>query len=173
MDGGDILASQKLQLTGRETTDSLSVMISVKSALMLPEVLSNIAAGKVQGIPQDNSQASYCSLIKKDDGIIDWKTSAVKIEAKIRAFDPWPLCATFHNERQLFILKADIFEKEDGKSNSCKPGFVMGIDKQAGILVQTGEGILAVTELQYQAKKALHFVDFLNGARDFTGSILG
>jgi methionyl-tRNA formyltransferase len=49
----------------------------------------------------------------------------------------------------------------------------LGIDKQAGILVQTGEGILAVTELQYQAKKALYFRDFLNGARDFAGSILG
>jgi methionyl-tRNA formyltransferase len=173
MDGGDILASQKLQLTGEETAASLSAIVSEKSALMLPEVLRNIAAGKIQGVPQDNNQASYCSLIKKDDGIIDWKTSAAGIEAKIRAYDPWPLCATFHNERQLFILKANIFEKDDRKSNSCKPGFVMGIDKQAGILVQTGEGILAVTELQYQAKKALHFLDFLNGARDFAGSVLG
>jgi methionyl-tRNA formyltransferase len=171
-DSGDILASQQLQLTGGETAASLSAIVSEKSALMLPEVLRNIAAGKVQGLPQDESMASYCPLIKKDDGIIDWKTGAAEIEARIRAFDPWPLCSTFHNGRQLFILKAGIYKNESGKYNSCKPGFVMGIDKQAGILVQTGEGILAVTELQYQAKKALHFQDFHNGARDFTGSIL-
>jgi methionyl-tRNA formyltransferase len=173
MDRGDILASRQLQLTGGETAASLSAVVSEKSALMLPEVLMNIATGKITGTRQDESQASYCHLIKKDDGIIDWKTSAVEIEARIRAFDPWPLCATSHNGRQLFILKADVYEKEDRKSDSRKPGFVMGIDKQAGILVQTGEGILAVTELQYQAKKALCFQDFHNGARDFTGSILG
>jgi methionyl-tRNA formyltransferase len=173
MDSGDILSVEQLQLTGMETAASLSAVVSEKSALMLPEVLGNITAGKAVGIRQDESQASYCPLIKKDDGIIDWKTGAAEIEARIRAFDPWPLCSTFHNKRQLFILKAGVCEKEDGKSNSCKPGFVMGIDKQAGILVQTGEGILAVTELQYQAKKALCFQDFHNGARDFTGSILG
>ena len=170
MDSGDILAAEKFQLTGGETTASLSAVISEKSALILPEILKNIAAGKAGGTPQDNSLASYCSLIKKEDGIIDWNLSAQEIEARLRAFDPWPLCATFHNKRQLFILKAGIYEKEDVKR---EPGLVIGIDKQAGILVQTGEGILAVTELQYQAKKALNFLDFINGARDFTGSILG
>jgi len=49
----------------------------------------------------------------------------------------------------------------------------MGIDKQAGILVQTGEGILSVAELQYQGKKALFWRDFLNGARDFLNAQLG
>jgi methionyl-tRNA formyltransferase len=170
MDCGDILAVEQFQLTHKETAASLSAAISEKSALMLPEVLKNIADRRAVGIPQDNSKASYCSLIKKDDGIIDWKTSAVEIEAKIRAFDPWPLCATVHNGRQLFILKAAVYEKEYGED---KPGTVLGIDKQAGILVQTGEGILAVTELQYQTKKALNFQNFLNGARDFTGSVLG
>jgi methionyl-tRNA formyltransferase len=171
MDCGDVLAVEQLQLTGKETAAELSAIISEKSAIMLPEVLNNIAEGKAKGIPQDHDKASYCSMIKKDDGIIDWKTSAAEISAKIRAFDPWPLCSTVHNGRQLFILKADLYKDEGAYSR--KPGLVLGIDKQAGILVQTGEGILAVTELQYQAKKALCFRDFLNGARDFTDSILG
>jgi methionyl-tRNA formyltransferase len=172
MDSGDILAVEKLQLTRGETAVELSGIISEKSALMLHGVLNNIAEGKAEGIPQDHGKATYCSMIKKDDGIIDWKMSAVDIEARIRAFDPWPLCSTIHNERRLFILRADVYKNEDG-NNDCKPGLVLGIDKQAGILVQTGEGILSVTELQYQAKKALGFRDFLNGARDFAGSILG
>jgi methionyl-tRNA formyltransferase len=49
----------------------------------------------------------------------------------------------------------------------------LGIDKKLGILIQTGDGILAVTELQYQARKALGWKDFMNGARNFTGSIFG
>jgi len=170
MDSGDILAVEQFQLMGGETFGSLSEVVSGKSANLLLEVLGNIADGKAEGTPQDHGKASFCSVIKKDDGIIDWKMSASQIEARIRAFDPWPLCRTVHNGRQLFILKADVFKDKD---TGVKPALVLGIDKQAGILVQTGEGILAVKELQYQAKKALYFPDFLNGARDFEGSILG
>ncbi|MDR2537633.1 MAG: hypothetical protein LBC46_04950 [Treponema sp.] len=43
----------------------------------------------------------------------------------------------------------------------------MGIDKRAGILVQTGDGVLCVTRLQYRTRKALEWRAFLNGARDF------
>jgi methionyl-tRNA formyltransferase len=53
------------------------------------------------------------------------------------------------------------------------PGTVLGIDKGRGILVQTGDGILAVERLQYRTKKALDWKDFLNGVRGFTGSRLG
>jgi len=170
MDSGDILAVEHLQLTGRETTGSLSEVVSKKAAIMLPEVLGSIIAGE-EGTPQDHSKASVCSMISRDDALIDWNAGALEIEAKIRAFDPWPLCRTIHNGKELFILKADVYGNSD--TSTGEPGLVLGIDKQDGILVQTGEGILAVSELQYQAKKALSWKDFLNGARNFTGSILG
>lgn len=174
MDSGDILAVEHLQLTGTETTGSLSDAAAHKAAAMLPSVLKDIEEGNAQGVQQDHDKASYCSLISRDDGIIDWKKSASEIEAKIRAYDPWPLCRTIHNGRELFILKASVFNDESESSNGKEqPALVLGIDKNDGILIQTGKGILAVTELQYQAKKALFWKDFLNGARDFTGSILG
>jgi len=172
MDSGDILAVERLRLTGGETTGSLSELVSKKAALMLPAVLDKIAAGE-RGVPQDHSMASFCSLISRDDAFVDWSRSALEIEAKIRAFDPWPLCRTIHDKRELFILKASVYRDADGGPGKGEPGLVLGIDKQDGILVQTGEGILAVSELQYQAKKALFWKDFLNGARNFTGSKLG
>jgi methionyl-tRNA formyltransferase len=171
MDSGDILATEEIQLTGTETTTSLSELVSGKAALMLSVVLRNIAAGKDRAVPQDHNKASFCSLISKDDGLIDWSLSAVEIEAKIRAFDPWPLCRTIHKGRELFILKGVLYKGSIEEQKDCL-GLVLGTDKQ-GILIQTGEGILAVTELQFSGKKALVWQDFLNGARDFSGSILG
>jgi len=171
MDSGDILAVERLRLTGGETTGSLSETVSKRAALMLPAVLDKIAAGE-RGVPQDHSKASVCSMISKDDAFVDWNKSALEIEAKIRAFDPWPLCRTIHDKKELIILKASVCRDADGRGTG-EPGLVLGIDKQDGILIQTGEGILAVGELQYQAKKALFWKDFLNGARNFTGSILG
>jgi methionyl-tRNA formyltransferase len=169
MDSGDILAVEYLQLTGVETAESLGEVVSQKAAEMLPSVLEKIAKGE-QGTAQDHSKASFCSMISRDDSLIDWeKQNAAEIEARIRAFTPWPLCRTIHNGRELFILKAAIY---DEKSSQGIPGQVLGIDKN-GILIQTGSGILAVTELQYQAKKALFWRDFLNGARNFTSAKLG
>ncbi|MCL2208546.1 MAG: methionyl-tRNA formyltransferase [Treponema sp.] len=170
VDSGNILAARQLQLTGRETAGSLSRTVSLEAALMLPAVLREILAGNTKGTPQDHKKASYCCLVKKEDGFIDWKKSAAEIEAKVRAFNPWPLCRTIHNGRELFILESDIYS---GGSDCPQCGLVLGIDKKSGILVQTGKGALAVTCLQYQAKKALFWQEFLNGARDFTGSILG
>ena len=168
IDSGNILAVEQLQLDGTETTASLSGAVAVKAAEMLPAALAKIAAGE-QGTPQDHSQASYCPIIVKDDGIIDWNNSAVKIDAIIRAYNPWPLCRTIHNGKTLFILKAGSREQ----AAAGKAGQVFGIDNQYGIMIQTADGILTVTELQYQGKKALFWKDFLNGARDFVESILG
>ena len=55
---------------------------------------------------------------------------------------------------------------------SALPGTVLSFDKKCGILVQTGSGILAVTELQRQGKKALDAASFINGARNFVGTVL-
>jgi len=171
MDGGDILECEQFQLTGEETAGSLGKIVAEKAARILPGVLKKIAAGTARASAQDTDKASYCPLILKEDAIIDWKTSASEIEARVRAFNPWPLCRTVHNDKELLILKASVYKAENGAKN--EPGLVLGTDKNDGILVQTGEGILAVTQLQYQAKKALYWRDFLNGARDFTGSKLG
>jgi len=169
MDSGDIIAQERFPLTGRETTGSLGVIMAHRAAGLLPGVLQDIAGGRVRAVPQNHSEASYCSLIAKEDGLIDWNKSAAEIDARIRAFDPWPLCWTMHEGQKLFILKAEAVAHGGGNT----PGLVEGIDKERGILVQTGEGALAVTELQYQARKALGWRAFLNGARNFAGSRLG
>ena len=168
MDSGDILAQERVQLTGRETTASLGRIMAQKAPELLPIVLKDIAEGRARAQPQNHSEASYCSLISGEDGLIDWSKSAVEIDARIRAFDPWPLCWTLHEGRRLYILKAAALESETNT-----PGLVAGIDKNRGILIQTGEGVLAVTELQYQARKVLEWRAFMNGARNFTGSRLG
>jgi len=172
MDSGDILAQESITLTGAETAGSLSETAALKAVSILIGVIKKIDSGNICGQRQNHSQACYCSLISKEDGIINWAKSALEIEAKIRAFDPWPLCRTIHNGRELIILEAGVFKAADSGMPAKPVGAVLGIDNNHGILIQTGDGILAVRRLQYQAKKALFWRDFLNGARDFAGSQL-
>jgi methionyl-tRNA formyltransferase len=164
MDSGDILLQERIPLIGRETTAGLSETVSRRAAALLPEALEGIAAGTFSGRPQDHGAATYCGLLSKEDGRIDWTKTAGEIDAQIRAFTPWPLSWTMHGEQYLYILAA---EAVPGAFSA--PGSILGIDKERGILVQTGDGLLAVTRLQYRTKKALEWRAFLNGVRNFTG----
>jgi methionyl-tRNA formyltransferase len=171
MDCGDILMQEELPLTGRETAGTLGEVMARKAGALLPRVLAQIACGASRPRPQEHGQASYCSLVTREDALIDWQRSASEIDAAVRAYNPWPLARTAHRGRDLYIINASVYHN-GGKAGGA-PGAVLGIDKQAGILVQTGDGVLAVRELQYQAKKALAWRAFLNGARDFASSRLG
>ena len=175
MDSGDILIQETVPLNGRETTASLSEIMAEKAARLLPAVLRGIAGKTLQAREQDHSAASYCFLIEKNDGIIDWNQSAAEIDARIRAYNPWPLSRTMHGETELLIHAAEIGEEGggSGKPLDCSPGQVLGKDDKKGILIKTGDGILAVKMLQYRTKKVLEWKSFLNGTRNFIGTRLG
>jgi methionyl-tRNA formyltransferase len=170
MDAGDVLVQERFSLQGQETTGELSALIAKKAAALLPDLLGRLAQGTLTGRPQAHEQASFCSLIRKGDGRIDWSWSAQYIAARIRAFTPWPLSWTLHGEQYLYILEGKPLA---ATQRTAVPGTVLGIDKQGGILIQTGEGVLGLTRLQYRTKKALAWRDFINGVRDFIGSSLG
>jgi len=171
MDSGDIIASLKIKLSGRETTAALSETVSEKAALLLCELLSDFGPRAARAKPQ-KGQAVYCREIKKEAGLIDWGKSAAEIDAQIRAFTPWPLSFTRRGKNTLIILEAQCAAAQAETKTNALPGYVLGTDSR-GILVQTGDGILAVTRLQWQTKKALDWKAFCNGERDFTGIRLG
>jgi len=183
MDCGNILARETIALDGTETAAALSETAAVKGAELLQAVLESVVAmgcarqawqAGLVGTPQQG-EASYCTVIEKSSGIIDWNRSAPEIGAQIRAYNPWPLARTGHKGQILNILEAAPYMGEScaaGGGPSALPGRVLGIDKKSGILIQTGDGVLAVSVLQYQTKKALPWQAFLNGSRDFIGSLL-
>jgi methionyl-tRNA formyltransferase len=151
--------------------------VAEKTVPLLVETLEGISQGTIRGTPQNHGEATYCTMISREEGRIDWHQNAADIDARIRAFTPWPLCWTTHGGDSLYILEAvpgvpPVCGSAE-KSGSVEPGRVLGVDKGRGILVQTGDGVLVVTRLQYRAKKALDWRAFLNGAREFTGSRLG
>ena len=177
MDSGDILLRETVPLNGRETTASLSLVMARKAAALLPAALRGLDSGNLRVEPQNHREATFCSLIAKEAGLIDWNRGAVEIDARIRAYNPWPLSWTTHNGEQLFILEAEALEpapdSETAPGRPVFPGQILGTDKQKGIIIQTGAGALAVTALQYRSRKPLEWRDFLNGARNFTASRLG
>lgn len=199
MDEGEILAQEVIALDGTETTDSLLDKSAQIAAALLQSLLDKAAQnpgaeilkkGKAQ-----EGEPSYTKTISKEDALINWNDSAKNIAAAVRAYTSEPGSWTRiggETGETLKILKAaplDTDCSQDGQTaganqNSLQaqeaapsgqptvPGTVTAFDKKRGILVQCGEGVLCVTELQRQQKKAMGYKDFMNGARDFVGTRL-
>jgi methionyl-tRNA formyltransferase len=173
MDAGNILCQEELIIEPGETAGELSLRIAPLGAQMLADVVGCIEDGRVQETAQDESAVTYCTLIEKGDGCIDWCTSAVEIERMVRAYNPWPVAYTTLAGSKLSILKASAYSPPDAPVECETSGMVVGVDKARGILIQTNHGMLAVEELQLQSRKVLGWKAFLNGSPGFVGSALG
>jgi len=176
MDAGDILAQRRIALVGDETTPDLLETSFQIGAELLSGVLRELENGPVSGTPQREEEATYCGLIERGDGLIDWAERASLIERRIRAYLPWPRAHTRLNGAELALLSGGAVPA-DGDSAvppvDEKAGTVIGVDKRRGLLIQTGEGILSVDRLQLQARKAMDWRAFLNGVPSILGSRLG
>ncbi len=92
MDHGPILYQEKVLISQTDTLDLLSKKLFQKSAAALPEVIQKYTHQQIQPIPQDDSQATYCGLIKKENGYIDLITppTPLQFDRMVRAYYPWP-----------------------------------------------------------------------------------
>lgn len=171
MDAGDILLQEPLALVGDEYAHELLESTASRGAKMVLQVLQDLQAGLARPEPQDHSKATYCRIITKEDGLITWSDSSIEIHRRVRAYRPWPGAYTYWKGLKLTIHAAVVYN--EAQSSQQPPGSVLGIDKKSGILVQTGDGQIALQSLQLQSKKQMDFKSFVNGVQDFLGSHLG
>ena len=174
MDSGDIITQFAIPLEGRETTESLSRFVAEKSGDIIIETIEKIAENNYSPVPQKEENATYCSMIEKKDGLIDWAEDAEVIERMIRGYNPWPNAFTYYKEKLLVITESIIYKGDIPETAvSCKNGEVVFISKKEGIIIKTGNGFLSLKKLKPQSKKEMDYKSFINGVRDFEGTVLG
>ena len=171
MDAGDILLQEGFEIAPDATTLSLSEYTARRGADLLIQVLDQIEEGRTDPLAQEEDRASYCSLITKEDALMDWNLPAEQIDRAVRAYFPWPQAHTYWEDRKINILST--LPVVQGSREKQEPGRVIGIDKKQGILIQTGEGILAIRRLQLQTKKAMDWQSFIHGNQHIISSLLG
>ncbi len=167
MDTGPSLSQVCEPIADDDTTETLSQKLARVGADELVRVLPEWLAGEIAPVQQDSltGQVSYCGIIKKRGGLIDWTQSADVIERMTRAYSPWPSAYTTWRGQPLKIWQASV------DHGSSQPGMV--VETELGPAVGTGEGLLLLEEIQPAGKKRMDARSFLNGAPEFIGSILG
>lgn len=177
LDTGAILAQSKIKIEKDWTAEDLYVKISTLAPSVLIQAVKDYTQGKINPIPQDNSQATYAKMLKKEDGRIDWNKSAIEIERFIRAMGIWPgaygqlsivnyqLTIDYKpslpnnsNWRILKILKAKVFE-----INQFEIGKIFEYQKK--LVIQCGKDALIIERLQLEGGKPMTGEEFLRGHR--------
>ena len=159
MDTGDMLVQKKMPIGPNMTAGELFDALSLDGADLLLQVLDNLPEYMAGAVPQDASKATYAEKITKPMGRIDWTKDAVTLDALIRGMYPNPGTFTFFRGKRLKIHRACVSEAAD---TSSEPGTIVSVSGGA-MGVQTGRGILTLTEVQPENHKKMLVSDFING----------
>ncbi len=170
LDTGDMISKVIVPVTKEETGESLFDKLSAAGAKLLVETLPSIVDGTAVYEKQPaESPTPYAAMIQKEMGAIDWNKTAVELERLVRGLNSWPSAYTKINGKTLKIWKAEVVIKRT--RDFVLPGTVLQADAK-GFLVQTGQDILSIQELQLEGKKRMDASAFLRGYSVETGSVL-
>lgn len=167
LDSGPVLSQARVAIADSDTTGTLTDKLSRVGASMLGEVLGRWSRGELTPRPQDDSLASYSPAINKEDGEIRWQMPAQDIWRRVRAYQPWPGSFTRWQGKRLNIIAA----APSGEAASGEAGGVVALAGDA-FGVRTGEGVLAVSQVQMEGKRVMSGTEFLRGQRHLAGARL-
>jgi methionyl-tRNA formyltransferase len=162
LDTGDMLLKAETEIGPEETAIELGARLAARGAALLVETLAHLDTITPQ--KQDPAQASYAPLLKKEDGLIDWRQPACVIHNRVRGFQPWPGGYTRFRGQVLHISKSRVSTGEPGVTGRllCNP-----------LRVVCGEGTLELIEVQIEGRKRIAAEAFANGQRITASDILG
>lgn len=158
MDAGDILMQEKVAIGENENAVELAGRLGKLGADLMLKSLRQIEEGTAVFTPQDHARAVECRMFEKADGRIRWGAAAREIHNLVRAAQPWPIAHCHLGGEVYRIHETRLAEGEA----AAAPGTVEEILKDR-IIVATGDGRIAITELQAPGKRAMAAGDFLRG----------
>ncbi len=187
MDTGDMLLKAETDISLLDNAHDLAVTLSNQGADLLLETLFKLEKSEISSIPQDDSVATYARLIDKTDFAIDWSKTAWEIHNQVRGF--FPNCSAKLEDKRLKVIAtvpiiesaiADLpeeyqtIEQQYSELSQLKGelGEVVKNIKNHGALVQTGSGLLLLTQVQLAGKRPQSGWDFVNGMRITPGTKL-
>lgn len=159
MDTGDILLVDRIAIDPDETAGELFSRMAALGADTLSKTITALEAGTLVRIPQDESQATKCPMLKKEHGKLDFSQSAVSVHNRVRGTNPWPGAYALLGEEPLKIHRT---RRSDLPIGSEPVGILKG-NAKSGLFVRCADGWLEIVELQAIGGKRLSAKDYLAG----------
>lgn len=153
VDSGPILVQEPIYITDRDYAADVVKKQEIAIDAALDRWLPKLIAGEWLPQPQDESLASYNGRRAPADGRIDWRLPAKQIHALIRAAShPYPGAYTYLKDRKLIIWRSSL---ETQLAYRGVVGRILHYDTENGWLVQTGDGLLWLHEVEFASDEEL------------------
>ena len=167
LDAGDMLLKREVEIGPLERAPELTGRLALVGAGLLVQTLAALEQGTLAAEKQDETEATYAPILKRQDGWIDWNLTAGEIFNRIRGFAPWPGSYTSFRGKRLHVRKA---HQERGAS--AEPGAISMAE--GSLEVGCGAGTaLVLEELQLEGKKQMPAAEFARGYRISPNEVLG
>ncbi len=166
LDTGDILLVKETEIGENETSGELFDRLKILGAEVLMETIDAMLKGELNPIKQDDSKATYASMLNKSISPVDWSKSAFEVHNHIRGLEPWPVATTEINGKPV-----KLFGSRMGKNCGNAAGEVVNSEKEFEVCCGDGNSVI-ITQLQAQGKNKLSSADFLRGFKIEKGTVL-
>ena len=166
LDTGDMLLKAATEIGPDETAVEMGQRLAAMGADLLVDTLAGLEAGCIVPEKQDNAQATYAPLLKKEDGRIDWTREAPAIHNQVRGLQPWPGASTIFRGQALHVWRSRVRNGSGGGA----PGSFVSLKPP---VVSCGTGALELVEVQMEGRKRIPASDFANGQRLTENDLLG
>ncbi|MDQ5874229.1 MAG: methionyl-tRNA formyltransferase [Actinomycetota bacterium] len=165
MDEGPVLARRPLPVSPDETMGSVGKRLAEVGAGLLIESLRAYSEGELKPEPQDHAQATYAPKITDEEARIAWGARRRLIRDLTRALNPAPGAWTTLRGTRLKVHGAHI----RSESKKLPAGELLAA---AELWVGTGDGALALTEVQLAGRRRMSGAELARGLRLEPGETL-
>lgn len=167
IDTGDILETSEVKIGDTETAEELFERLSVVSAELMISTLEKLPKGEIVPKKQNEDEATYAPMIKKEMALIDFNKTADEVHNAIRGYYSWPCAYFFLNGKRIKVIKA-----EKGSATKEKAGTVISNTNEFAIACKDNTSI-RLLNVQPEGSKAMTAKQFLCGNSVELGFLIG
>ena len=165
IDTGNIIFQEKEPISDSDNAGMLHDRLMIRGAELVLKTVKAIETGQCQAIPQiEHEELKHAPKIFKETCEINWAQPAVKVRNFIRGLSPHPGAWTSIHDRVYKIFDGEILSLEEEATPELEPG-KFKTDNRDYLWFKTNDGLLSVTRLQPEGKKAMNVKDFFRGNR--------
>ncbi|HEY2150233.1 MAG TPA: methionyl-tRNA formyltransferase [Vicinamibacterales bacterium] len=161
LDAGPMMAQETVVIPEDATSDAVERDLARVGAGLLTAVVDQIANGQVVEVEQDAAAATYAKRLSRADGAIDWNWPALRVHNLIRGLHPWPHAFTYVHGKRLILIASTV---EPDRTPDARPTAGTVIEAAGDrLIVATGSGTIALTQVQAEGKRPMTTREFLAG----------
>ncbi|HKX12906.1 MAG TPA: methionyl-tRNA formyltransferase [bacterium] len=159
LDTGPILLQWSEPILPADTAGTLSARLAELGAQALVQTVAGLERGNIHPTPQNEAEASFAPLLRKEEGRVDWSRPAPEIYNRYRGLSPWPGAFTFLDGKRIVLSELALYPEA---AAAKQPG-TLETGPEGRILVATGQGNLELRRLKPEGKSVLSAADFMRG----------